>query len=122
MKDILFIICFCLVIFLGYHYITKDDNGITKRNELTLPLSHRGDNYIYGRNWVVKREDTNSFRGLLDLPITSFDFIMTKLSQSEKDQLIIYGLDSIRRHPKKARKYSSRLSKVYVQAHSEDFP
>lgn len=66
------------------------------------------------------KEQIEQFAGLLDLPPKSFYFALSSISQSDADAFMLYGLDMIRLHPKKAVRYSRRLSEFYQSQHAPD--
>ncbi|WP_018620820.1 hypothetical protein [Spirosoma luteum] len=68
----------------------------------------------------TQKEQIEHFAGLLDLPPKSFCFALSSVSQSDADAFMLYGLSMIALHPKKAIRYSRRLSEFYQAQHSPD--
>lgn len=67
---------------------------------------------------ATPKEQIEQFAGLLDLPPKSFYFALSSVSQSDADEFMLYGLSMIGLHPKKAIRYSRRLSEFYQAQHS----
>ena len=91
----------------GYHQLTESLSTDTAQTDLKSVTE-------------TSKEQIEHFAGLLDLPPKSFCFALSSVSQSDADAFMIYGLSMIALHPKKAIRYSRRLSEFYQAQHSPD--
>lgn len=141
MKTLLTVLIVGLIFFLVRHFVTGPAESELAQTGETMPsaLSELGGipdahKYIYGGPLdlsistiaptastdliEVTKAQRQRFAGLLELPPISFNFALSSVSQSDADAFVVYGLAMIRVHPKKAVRYSQRLSEFYQLQHS----
>ena len=88
--------------------------------QLTEPLSTDIAQTDLKGGIKATKDQIEQFAGLLDLPPKSFYFALSSISQLDADAFMLYGLSMIRLHPKKAVRYSRRLSEFYQSQHAPD--